>query len=112
MGRVLVRTVDGGHENFFQGIALEMWRKCVSAEQTRLEVDFLERALRLQTGARVLDVPCGLGRHSLELASRGYRVAGVDVSPQMIEEGRASVTGAGVAIEVGSPCLLLVAQKI
>lgn len=86
-------------ENFFQGIALEMWRKAVSPKQTRLEVDFLERALRLQTGSRVLDVPCGFGRHSLELTSRGYRGTGVDLSPQMIEEGRAAADHAGLAID-------------
>jgi len=76
-----------------------MWRKAVSPEQTRLEVDFLERVLRLQAGFRVLDVPCGLGRHSLELASRGYRLASVDLSPQMIEEGRAAAIDAGLEIE-------------
>jgi len=87
------------YESFFQGIALEMWRKAVSPEQTRLEVDFLERVLRLQAGFRVLDVPCGLGRHSLELASRRYRLASVDLSPQMIEEGRAAAIDAGLEIE-------------
>jgi len=76
-----------------------MWRKAVSPEQTRLEVDFLERVLRLPKAARVLDVPCGHGRHSLELASRGYRLASVDLSPQMIEEGRAAAIDAGLEIE-------------
>ena len=76
-----------------------MWRKAVSPEQTRLEVDFLGRVLRLQAGSRVLDVPCGYGRHSLELASRGYRLASVDLSPQMIEEGRAAAIDAGLEIE-------------
>jgi SAM-dependent methyltransferase len=87
------------YENFFQGIVLEMWRKAVPPGQTRLEVDFLERALKLEAGARVLDVPCGLGRHSLELASRGYRVTGVDLSPQMIEECCAASAQAGLSVE-------------
>ncbi|MGH9460041.1 MAG: class I SAM-dependent methyltransferase, partial [Vicinamibacteria bacterium] len=87
------------YESFFQGIALEMWRKAVSPEQTRLEVDFLERVLGLTKASRVLDVPCGYGRHSLKLASRGYRVTGVDQSPQMIEEGRAAAVDAGLEIE-------------
>ena len=87
------------YENFFQGVALETWRKAIPPEQTRQEVDFLQRALRLEAGSRVLDVPCGLGRHSLELASRGYRVTGVDLSPQMLDEGRAAAAGAHLAIE-------------
>jgi SAM-dependent methyltransferase len=87
------------YENFFQGIALEMWRKAISPEQTRLEVDFLYRALKLQKGSRVLDVPCGFGRHSLELASRGCRMTGVDQSMQMIEECRTTAMRAGPTIE-------------
>lgn len=87
------------YESFFQGIVVELWRKAVSPEETRLEIDFLQRGLMLQTGSRVLDVPCGFGRHSLELAYRGYRVTGVDLSPQMIEEGRTAAVQAGLAIE-------------
>lgn len=87
------------YEDFFNGIALEMWRKATSQDQTRLEVDFLQRVLRLHEGSRVLDVPCGFGRHSLELASRGYRVTGVDVAPQMIEEGRAAAANKNLTIE-------------
>jgi len=34
-----------------------------------------------------------------EPAARGYRVTGVDLSPQMIEEGRAAAAGTGMAIE-------------
>jgi cyclopropane fatty-acyl-phospholipid synthase-like methyltransferase len=86
------------YEGFFLGIALDFWRKAVPPEQTRREADFLEHALRLRPGARVLDVPCGAGRHSIELASRGYRMTGVDLSREGIEEarGRARATGPGV----------------
>jgi SAM-dependent methyltransferase len=34
----------------------------------------------------VLDVPCGFGRHSLPLASAGYRVVGVDRSQALLDE--------------------------
>jgi len=74
------------YEDFFQGVAVEMWRKAVPEEQTRLEADYLQRALKLRPGARVLDVPCGSGRHSLELASRGFKMTGVDISSEQIEE--------------------------
>jgi len=87
------------YENFFEGIVLDMWRNAASSEHTRLEVDFLQRALKLQSGARVLDVPCGFGRHSLELASRGYRLTGVDLSRPMIQEARAASLAAGLSIE-------------
>jgi SAM-dependent methyltransferase len=62
-------------------------------------VDCLERVLSLQSHARVLDVPCGFGRHSMELASRGFHVSGVDVSVEMLEEARQSAVDAGLQIE-------------
>ena len=36
----------------------------------------------------MLDVPCGNGRLSFELAKRGLRVTGVDISAEFIEEAR------------------------
>ena len=51
---------------------------------TEQEVDFLVAALGLGPGARVLDVGCGPGRHSLSLARRGFDVLGVDHSPDFV----------------------------
>ncbi|HET7755796.1 MAG TPA: class I SAM-dependent methyltransferase [Steroidobacteraceae bacterium] len=42
--------------------------------------------LRVPPGARVLDVGCGVGRWSLELATQGARVTGIDLSPTMIAQ--------------------------
>lgn len=52
---------------------------------TRQEVDAVVDLLGLEPGMRVLDVGCGPGRHSLELASRGYVVTGIDVSGRFID---------------------------
>jgi SAM-dependent methyltransferase len=49
------------------------------------EVEFLIEALDLEPGERILDVGCGPGRHSLELARRGFDVVGIDISPRFIE---------------------------
>jgi SAM-dependent methyltransferase len=40
-------------------------------------------------GARVLDAPCGFGRHSIPLAEAGYNVVGVDYAPEQVAEARA-----------------------
>mgnify|MGYP000076630291 CR=1 FL=1 len=49
------------------------------------EVDFLVELMKLETGASILDVGCGPGRHSLELARRGFTTVGVDISSSFIE---------------------------
>ncbi len=74
--------------NFFRGVALDMWRRAVSAEQTRAEADFLERVVARGANARLLDVPCGNGRHAVELAGRGHRMSGVDLSEEFLAEAR------------------------
>lgn len=71
------------------------WRSLfgeVDAERTDAEIDFLRRALPLPAYRRVLDVPCGSGRHQRALAKLGYDVLGVDndpaVSPQVLGDLR------------------------
>lgn len=39
-------------------------------------------------GGRVLDLACGIGRHSVLLSKMGYRVTGFDISPLFIEKAR------------------------
>jgi SAM-dependent methyltransferase len=75
--------------DFFTGLPVEFWLRVPTAEQTRAEADFLEKALRLPAGARVLDVPCGGGRHALELTARGYRLTGVDLLEDFLKTDRA-----------------------
>jgi SAM-dependent methyltransferase len=52
--------------------------------------------LGLHAGARVLDVPCGQGRHAHLLAEAGFRVDGFDLSPALLARARAR--GAGPAL--------------
>jgi SAM-dependent methyltransferase len=75
-------------EAFFDGHA-PAYMDNVFTRNTVAEVDFLLAELAPPPGGWVLDVGCGTGRHSLELASRGYRVTGVDISEGMLEQARA-----------------------
>ena len=52
--------------------------------------------LKLEAGARLLDMGCGTGRHAVELARRGYQVTGVDISAGMLAQARANAEKAGV----------------
>ena len=68
------------------------------AERTPVEIDQIEALLRIQPPRRMLDLPCGQGRHSIELARRGYEVTGVDLSPFMLDVARKRATEAGVQV--------------
>jgi SAM-dependent methyltransferase len=59
----------------------------------RHEVARLIELLGLPTGSRVLDVPCGQGRHAHLLAEAGFDVDGLDLSPDLLERARKRGTG-------------------
>jgi len=52
------------------------------------EIDGIIQLLGIKRGAAVLDLCCGPGRHSLELAKRGFRVTGVDLSAPYVRWAR------------------------
>jgi cyclopropane fatty-acyl-phospholipid synthase-like methyltransferase len=76
---------DNWYENFFKGINCEVWENAISPEWTLKEVDFLIGELKVKPGQRLLDIPCGMGRHSIELSKRGYKLTGVDISETFIK---------------------------
>jgi SAM-dependent methyltransferase len=57
-------------------------------EETFGEIDFVAEILELGGTERILDLACGFGRHSLELARRGFEVVGVDITAQYIAEAK------------------------
>lgn len=71
----------------------------IPEEQTREEVDFIINTLKLEEGARVLDLACGHGRHSLELTRRGFSVVGVDLSEEALRIARKNAEQAGVTVD-------------
>ena len=58
------------------------------------------REFGVTDGARVLDAGCGIGRHSIPLASRGYEVVGFDFSPPYLDEARKAAESAGVDVNL------------
>jgi 2-polyprenyl-3-methyl-5-hydroxy-6-metoxy-1,4-benzoquinol methylase len=50
------------------------------------EVDFIEQEISKNKDTRILDIGCGTGRHSIELAKRGYAVTGIDLSESLLSK--------------------------
>jgi SAM-dependent methyltransferase len=86
-------------QTFFKGVVVELWLQIPTEEQTRQEADFLERVLRPPPGGRILDVPCGGGRHALAMAARGYRMTGVDLAPEFLARARADSAQRNLAVD-------------
>lgn len=63
------------------------------------DVDRLESLLSCNRSSppHVIDLCCGAGRHALELAARGIRVTGIDISPYAIRRARARAAAGGIA---------------
>lgn len=68
-------------------------------DRTEAEINRALNMLRPPEGARVLDLACGSGRHSLELCRRGFEVVGADISPELLEIARSDATEQGLEAE-------------
>ena len=88
--------------DFFGDDYLNVYRHIFTPERTEKEVAFVERQLDLKTGARILDLCCGPGRHSVLLAQRGYAVTGLDLSPSYLDLARRAAADANVALDAVS----------
>src|SRR5919201_6629779 len=62
------------------------------------EISWILDHVRPPAGARVLDAPCGFGRHSLALARRGFQVTGVDLSETELGRARERARTAGLTL--------------
>src|SRR5689334_4942622 len=69
-------------------------------ERAPAEVDGVIRLLDANPGARILDLCCGVGRHSLELARRGFVVTGVDRTAAYLERARHRAEQESLAVEL------------
>lgn len=85
-------------EEFFDGHA-PVYMDNSFTKNTVKEVDFVLEELNLPRGSFILDMGCGTGRHAVELASRGYRVTGVDISSGMLAEAKKAAGEVGVEVE-------------
>jgi len=97
----------GQWAQFFDRHAIE-YMDNVFTGNTLAEVDFLLALMPVQPGDRLLDIGCGTGRHSLELARRGYRMTGVDISAGMLAQAQEAAAAEG--LQVTWPCAYLASK--
>jgi SAM-dependent methyltransferase len=65
----------------------------------RIEIDNVVSLLDIEPGEQILDLCCGVGRHSLELAHRGFNVVGVDRTATYIEKARQNAKRSDLNVE-------------
>ena len=63
------------------------------------ECDFIEREIGFDKSAKILDIGCGTGRHSIELSKRGYNVTGIDLSDSLLNRAREKAEKLGLKID-------------
>ncbi|PIP13275.1 MAG: D-alanine--D-alanine ligase, partial [bacterium (Candidatus Stahlbacteria) CG23_combo_of_CG06-09_8_20_14_all_40_9] len=93
-----------GHvPNLEEHVQLDWWRRIFNSiylktdadvvndqRITREEVDLFSEILKISPEDKILDLCCGQGRHSLELARRGFRnVESLDRSHYLIQKAKA-----------------------
>ena len=79
--------------DYFDAQYLLEYEPLFSPERDRQEVARLIDVLGLPSGARILDVPCGQGRHAHLLAEAGFDVDGLDYSTDLLARARERGTG-------------------
>lgn len=86
--------------NFFTDGSPYLAHPLLTTERTQREVQFLSGELKLAPKSRILDVGCGFGRHSVELARRGFTVTGIDSSATMLAAARLLARNEGVSVQL------------
>lgn len=85
----------GFFENSFYNPASPLAVKRAAGESV-----FIARVLRLKKGAKILDLCCGPGRHSILLAKRGFEVTGLDFSREYLSQASVRARKAGVKVRL------------
>lgn len=74
--------------SYFDALYLREYEPHFSTERDRIETARLIEVLGLPVEARVLDVPCGQGRHARLLSEAGFRVDALDYSEHLLRAAR------------------------
>jgi len=85
------------YESLFENYARKYDNE-IYTQGTVGECDFIEQEIRRDKSLKIIDIGCGTGRHSIELAKRGYQVTGIDLSESQLKRAQEKAKEAGVTI--------------
>lgn len=86
------------YEELFENYARQYDREKFT-KGTIGECDFIEKEINYDRNTRILDLGCGTGRHSIELAKRGYQVVGIDLSESLLKSARQKASEENLQID-------------
>lgn len=86
------------YESLFENYAHKYDEECY-VHGTIGECDFIEQEINRDKNLKIIDIGCGTGRHSIELAKRGYQITGIDLSESQLARAREKAKEAGVTID-------------
>ncbi|MCK4223901.1 MAG: methyltransferase domain-containing protein [candidate division Zixibacteria bacterium] len=84
-------------QKFFDEHYLKVYEEL--EKRTSREVESIVRMMDLKSKAQILDLCCGYGRHSIELAQRGFKVTGYDLSDFFLQKAKKDSATLGLKIE-------------
>lgn len=75
------------YECWFDKNYLQLY-KHRNTHEAKVQIDLIKRSIDLKKDHRILDLACGDGRYTYLLKDLGYRIIGLDLSRELIKEGR------------------------
>jgi 2-polyprenyl-3-methyl-5-hydroxy-6-metoxy-1,4-benzoquinol methylase len=75
------------YEELFENYVLK-YEKESFTQGTIGECNFIEQEINYNKRTKILDLGCGIGRHSRELAKRGYQITGIDLSESQLNRAK------------------------
>jgi ubiquinone/menaquinone biosynthesis C-methylase UbiE len=88
-------------QSYFDAQYLLEYEPIFSPARDRADVARLIELLGLSAGERLLDVPCGQGRHAHLLAEAGFDVTGLDYSRHLLDIAKERGTAANLRYAQG-----------
>ena len=86
------------YESLFENYGVK-YDKEIFTQGTIGECNFIEEEISYNKSSRILDIGCGTGRHSIELAMRGYNLTSVDLSDSQLERAKQKASEEKVKID-------------